>query len=47
MISSAEAFNSIVLEGAYLDKGMASFAEALSPTDTETIRAYLVNRTHE
>jgi quinohemoprotein ethanol dehydrogenase len=47
MISSAEAFNSIVLEGAYLDKGMASFAEALSPTDTETIRAYLVNRAHE
>jgi alcohol dehydrogenase (cytochrome c)/quinohemoprotein ethanol dehydrogenase len=42
MTSSAEAFQSIVLEGAYLDKGMASFAEVLSPEDAEAVRAYIV-----
>lgn len=42
MTASPEAFNSIVLEGAYLDKGMASYSEVLSETDAEAIRAYIV-----
>jgi len=42
MTSSADAFQSIVLEGAYLDKGMASFSEVLSEDDAEAVRAYIV-----
>jgi len=42
MTASAEAFNSIVLEGIYLDKGMASFSEVLSEEDAEAVRAYIV-----
>jgi PQQ-dependent dehydrogenase (methanol/ethanol family) len=42
MTASPEAFSSIVLEGAYLDKGMASFSEVLSETDAEAVRAYIV-----
>lgn len=42
MTSSADAFQSIVLEGAYLDKGMASFSEVLSEADAEAVRAYIV-----
>jgi len=38
----ADAFQSIVLEGAYLDKGMASFSEVLSENDAEAVRAYIV-----
>jgi len=47
MTSSAEAFQSIVLEGAYLDKGMASFAEVLSPQDAEAVRAYIVTEANK
>lgn len=42
MTSSAGAFGSIVLDGVYLDKGMASFSEVLSAEDTEAVRAYIV-----
>ena len=42
--SSAEAFNEIVLEGALLDRGMASFAEVLSSEDAEAVRAYLARQ---
>lgn len=42
MTSSADAFRNIVLEGAYLDKGMASFSEVLSEDDAEAVRAYIV-----
>jgi hypothetical protein len=31
-----------VLEGAYLDKGMASFSAVLSEDDAEAVRAYIV-----
>jgi PQQ-dependent dehydrogenase (methanol/ethanol family) len=47
MTASAEAFRSIVLEGAYLDKGMASFAEVLTVEDAETIRAFIVNQANQ
>jgi len=42
MTSSADVFQSVVLEGAYLDKGMASFSEVLSEDDAEAVRAYIV-----
>ena len=42
MTSSADAFQSIVLEGEYLDKGMASFSAVLSEDDAEAVRAYIV-----
>jgi quinohemoprotein ethanol dehydrogenase len=42
MISSNEAFSSVVLGGTLLDNGMASFAEVLSQEDAEAIRAFIV-----
>jgi len=41
-INSQEAFDSIVLEGALLDKGMPSWAQVVSSEDTEAIRAFIV-----
>src|SRR5688500_6719680 len=40
-------FNDIVLKGAFADKGMASFADVLSPSDAEAIHAYLIARGNE
>jgi len=40
-------FGAIVLEGLYLDKGMASFADILSPADVEDIHAYVIARANE
>ncbi|WP_338027939.1 PQQ-dependent dehydrogenase, methanol/ethanol family [Croceibacterium selenioxidans] len=40
-------FNDIVLKGLYADKGMASFADVLSPSDVEAIHAYLIARGNE
>jgi len=37
------AFDDIVLGGAYKTAGMASFADALTPTDTRALRAYLID----
>jgi len=42
MITSAEAFRTVVLDGALKADGMVSFARFLTPTDAEAIRAYLV-----
>jgi alcohol dehydrogenase (cytochrome c)/quinohemoprotein ethanol dehydrogenase len=42
MTASTTAFNTIVLEGALLDNGMASFSEVLSEADAEAVRAYIV-----
>ena len=42
--ASAEAFQSVVLEGALLDNGMASFAEVLSEEDAEAVRAFVVRQ---
>jgi mono/diheme cytochrome c family protein len=38
-----QAFDEIVLRGAYRDAGMASFADVLAPQDTKAIRAYLMD----
>ncbi len=41
------AFNQIVLGGAYVDKGMASFDDILSEEDAEAIHGYLISRANE
>ena len=40
-------FNAIVLEGLYLEKGMASFADILTPEQVEQIHHYLIARANE
>jgi len=39
-----DAFNSIVLDGAYSYAGMASFSDILSKKDVEAIHAYRPSR---
>jgi len=46
-LNSAEAFKSIVIDGALKQNGMVSFAQALKPEEPEAIRAYLVSRAIE
>jgi len=41
-ISTQEAFDTVVLKGALLDKGMAAWSEVLSEEDSEAVRAYIV-----
>jgi alcohol dehydrogenase (cytochrome c)/quinohemoprotein ethanol dehydrogenase len=41
-IASQEAFDSVVLEGVLLDKGMPSWAQVVSSEDSEAIRAFIV-----
>ncbi len=41
-INSQEAFDSVVLEGILLDKGMPSWAQVVSGEDSEAIRAFIV-----
>jgi alcohol dehydrogenase (cytochrome c)/quinohemoprotein ethanol dehydrogenase len=41
-IGSAEAFRSVVLEGALLDKGMAAWDQVLDEEDAEAVRAFVV-----
>ena len=36
-------FNQIVLEGLYLEKGMASFADLISKDEADAIHAYLID----
>jgi mono/diheme cytochrome c family protein len=47
MIANSAAFESVVLEGAMLDNGMASFAEVLEEDDAEAVRAFIVNRANQ
>jgi len=46
-LSSAEAFKTIVMDGALSKNGMVSFAKALKEDEPEAIRAYLVSRAIE
>ncbi|MGB7217025.1 MAG: cytochrome c, partial [Gammaproteobacteria bacterium] len=41
------AFRDIVLGGAAVDRGMASFADILTPQDVEDVHAYLIARANE
>jgi len=47
MTATTEVFQSIVLEGALLDRGMAGFAEVLSSDDAEAIRAYIARAANQ
>ena len=40
-------FADIVLKGIYTDKGMASFADLLTPAQSEAIHHYLIARANE
>ncbi|TIX50989.1 PQQ-dependent dehydrogenase, methanol/ethanol family [Alteraurantiacibacter aquimixticola] len=40
-------FDQIVLEGLYLDKGMANFSDILSQEDADAIHAYVIARANE
>ena len=40
-------FNDIVLKGLRVEKGMASFANLLSPEDVEAVHAYVISRAQE
>ncbi|AKH44206.1 quinohemoprotein ethanol dehydrogenase [Altererythrobacter atlanticus] len=42
-----EKFRQIVLEGLYLDKGMASFADLIDEEEADAIHAYLIARANE
>jgi len=43
MTTTREAFESVVIEGIYLDSGMASFSPVLSIEEAEAIRAYIAD----
>lgn len=47
IIASADALKAIVIGGQLHQLGMVSFKSALTPTDAEAIRAYLVHRANE
>ena len=47
LLNSQQGFDQIVLQGVLSERGMASFAEALQPADTEALRAYIIARANE
>ena len=46
-LPSADAWKSIVLDGAMVKNGMISFARHLKTDDVETLRAYIIQRAHD
>jgi quinohemoprotein ethanol dehydrogenase len=47
MVSSAEGWRGVVLEGTHVKNGMVSFAQVLTPDLAELIRGYVVDRANE
>ena len=47
MIATPDSFRTVVLDGVYLDKGMASFSEVLDEDDAEAVRAYVVSQANK
>ena len=45
-LASADAWKSVLLDGALKDRGMVSFAKVLTPADAEAIRAYVIERSN-
>ncbi|MFD2578883.1 c-type cytochrome [Novosphingobium colocasiae] len=43
-LTSAEAWQAVVIDGALKDRGMVSFAKYLSKQDAEDLRAYVADR---
>lgn len=46
-ITDQDVWEQIILEGALTQNGMVSFAEEITPTDSEAIRAYILSRAYE
>ena len=46
-LNSAEAFNSIVLEGALQTAGMASFRGRMTVDEVQSVRAYVIERANQ
>ncbi|MDR2214948.1 MAG: c-type cytochrome, partial [Nevskiaceae bacterium] len=47
MLSTADGFRSVVIDGALQPRGMVSFAERFDAEGAEAIRAYITGRAHE
>jgi quinohemoprotein ethanol dehydrogenase len=47
MVSSAEGWRGVVLDGTHVKNGMVSFAQVLTPDFAELIRGYVVDRANE
>jgi quinohemoprotein ethanol dehydrogenase len=47
LLHAQEGFDQVVLQGVLAARGMASFAQALKPEDTQAIRAFIVARANE
>jgi quinohemoprotein ethanol dehydrogenase len=47
LLHSQEAWDQVVLQGVREERGMVSFAEALTPSDSAALRAFLVARANE
>ncbi len=45
--ANADAWKATVLGGALSDNGMVSFADVLSPSDAEAVRAYVIKQAHD
>ena len=47
LLHTQEGFDQVVLKGVLAQRGMASFAEVLKPTDTQAVRAFIIDRANE
>jgi quinohemoprotein ethanol dehydrogenase len=47
LLHSQEGFDLVVLKGIKSSQGMASFASALTPQDTQALRAYIIDRAND
>jgi quinohemoprotein ethanol dehydrogenase len=44
LLTNADAWKTVIIDGALKDRGMVSFARVLTPADAEAIRAYVIDR---
>ena len=47
MLNSAEAFSTIVLDGALQAAAMASFKGRMTPDEVQSVRAYMIERANQ
>jgi quinohemoprotein ethanol dehydrogenase len=45
-LANADAWKSVIIDGALKDRGMVSFARVMTPADVEAIRAYVIERSN-
>lgn len=46
ILADAGSWRSVILEGIFKERGMVSFAQVLTPAQTESIRHYVIERSH-